>query len=129
MPISYPNDLPQIVITDVEAPKLLEIAEGTQTRAAQFLRAELRRATILAEKDLPSGAARINSTVRFTIDGGPPRSAKLVYPEHADGRGNRLSILSTVGAALLGLARGQMMPLPTGDGNAWIRVLNVSDPR
>jgi regulator of nucleoside diphosphate kinase len=49
----------------------------------------------------------MNSKVRYRDDAvDTPRDVKLVYPVHADGSA-RLSILSPLGTALLGLSVGQ----------------------
>jgi regulator of nucleoside diphosphate kinase len=71
----------------------------------QLLRRKLARARVLPADRMPPDIVTMRSRVRFS-DGGVERHAKLVYPEEADGRG-RVSVLSPLGATLLGLAAGE----------------------
>jgi regulator of nucleoside diphosphate kinase len=69
------------------------------------LQRKLARAYVLPPDRIPMDLVTMNSRVSFT-DGGVSRHAKLVYPQQADGRG-RVSVLSPLGTALLGLSVGQ----------------------
>ena len=69
------------------------------------LRRKLAKARVVPRDRVPVDVVTMNSRVRFT-DGGVRRHAKLVYPREADGRG-RVSVLSPLGTALLGLSAGQ----------------------
>jgi regulator of nucleoside diphosphate kinase len=71
----------------------------------QRLEGKLKHATVLPADRVPPDVVTMNSRIRF-VDGDVERHAKLVYPGEADGRG-RISVLSPLGATLLGLAAGQ----------------------
>jgi regulator of nucleoside diphosphate kinase len=71
------------------------------------LERKLARASVLPADRVPADVVTMNSRVRFR-DGEAERHAKLVYPGEADGRG-RVSVLSPLGAALLGLSAGQQV--------------------
>jgi regulator of nucleoside diphosphate kinase len=71
----------------------------------RLLKRKLQQARVVSADRVPPDIVTMRSRVRFD-DGGVERHAKLVYPDEADGRG-RISVLSPLGAALLGLAAGQ----------------------
>jgi regulator of nucleoside diphosphate kinase len=53
---------------------------------------------------------------------------ELVYPVDADPLKNRVSVLTPIGAALLGLAQGQSIAWPSrGSGEHTLTVLKVGD--
>ena len=102
--------LPAIVIgeDDLEAlNRLADQARGHLAAAAQHLLTELERARIVAQNKLPAKTVRMGSIVTFTIDDGPARTAELVWPDRADIAADRISILTPVGAALIGVSVGQ----------------------
>lgn len=90
----------------------------------RLLERKLARARVLPADRVPPDVVTMNSRLRFS-DGGIKRYAKLVYPHQADGRG-RVSVLSPLGGALLGLAAGQEIEarLP-GSARRRIRVEEV----
>jgi len=75
---------------------------------AHFLAHEIERATVVADNcDLP-GVVRMGSQVRYCDDKtGETRDVVLVYPHEADITLKRVSVLTPVGAALIGLSVGQ----------------------
>jgi regulator of nucleoside diphosphate kinase len=96
----------------VDYDRLLAMAEGTAKRepdVANFLMRELDRASTNApgpEEDI----VRMQSHVRFRDEStGLVRDIQLVYPEQADPAAGRISILTLVGTALIGLSKGQSM--------------------
>jgi len=103
---------PAIFIPAVDYDRLLAMAEGTAKRepdVANFLMRELDRASTNApgpEEDI----VRMQSHVRFRDEStGLVRDIQLVYPEQADPAAGRISILTLVGTALIGLSKGQSM--------------------
>lgn len=73
--------------------------------ADRLLERKLARARVLPADRMPPDVVTMHSRLRFSDDG-VKRYAKLVYPHQADARG-RVSVLSPLGGALLGLAAGQ----------------------
>jgi len=99
--------LPPVALTaaDIEVLDAL-LASGEPTPAHCLLEAELARAVIVSDA-AARGAARIGACVEYrTEDEGPARRVQLVLPAAADIDQGRVSVLSPVGAALLGLRAG-----------------------
>jgi regulator of nucleoside diphosphate kinase len=78
------------------------------------LRRKLERAVVVSSEAIPADVATMNSRVRYT-DGVQQRVARLAYPASAGGPG-LLSVLTPVGAALLGLTAGEGADYTLGDG-------------
>jgi regulator of nucleoside diphosphate kinase len=76
--------------------------------SAQFLAAELERARVVSPAGLPPSVISMHSVFDFR-DGiaDQVRRAMLVYPGEEDAGAGRISVLSPLGAALIGLAEGQ----------------------
>jgi regulator of nucleoside diphosphate kinase len=103
---------PTIFIPPTDYDRLLAMAEGTARRqpdVAEFLMRELDRASTRVP-GLGDDIVRMQSHVRFRNEAtGRIRDIQLVYPEQVDPAANRISILTPVGAALIGLSEGQTM--------------------
>ena len=81
------------------------------------LEAELARATIVEPKDMPSSVVTMNSTVNFIVESSKEEfTLTLVYPKNSDSSGDKISILSPVGSALLGLNQGDEIEWPKPSG-------------
>jgi regulator of nucleoside diphosphate kinase len=123
--------LPPIKIAEDESRRLSSLANSTMDlfpRVAQFLARELERATVADEKDL-RGVVRMGSKVTYRDDEtGASRQIVLVYPHQANIELNRISILTPVGAALIGLSVGQRIAFETPDKRIrGLTVLAVSE--
>lgn len=82
---------------------------------AEFLANEIARAELQASP-LP-GLVSMGSLVVYRDDlTGEVRKGRLVYPEAADISAGRISVLSPLGAALIGLSVGQSIDFPTHSG-------------
>ena len=60
----------------------------------------------------------MGAAVRFSLDGAEPRTVRLVYPGEADIEQGRISVLTPVGAALIGLTAGQSIEWTDRDGKS-----------
>ena len=81
------------------------------------MEAELARATIVEPKDMPSSVVTMNSTVNFIVESSKEEfTLTLVYPKNSDSSGDKISILSPVGSALLGLNQGDEIEWPKPSG-------------
>lgn len=124
--------LPPILITTDEARRLNALANsGAEIfpRVAHFLARETERANVVADdSDLP-GVVRMGSQVRYRDDKtGDVRDVVLVYPHEADISLKRISVLTPVGAALIGLSVGQAIEFQTpGQQKRSLTVLGVSN--
>lgn len=114
-----PLSLPRIVISNRDEPRLTVIATAAAERlpdVAAALLAELERAEVLPDASMPADVVRIGSTAAIEIDDGKLLQVELVLPAHADINAGRISVLTPVGAALIGLSPGQTMRWTGNDG-------------
>lgn len=110
--------LPKIFIPVSERMKLNAVVERACRWAhpvAFFLRSELQRAHFCGADAMPPGTVMMNDWVSHRVDWEQPRSQKLVYPRDYTGAEEQLSLLSPLGAALIGLRAGDRMPFLTLD--------------
>jgi regulator of nucleoside diphosphate kinase len=90
------------------------------------LRAELARAIVLDVDEVPQEAIGLNSRVELEdLDTGEIENYVLTLPGHSDFDQGRLSVLTPIGAGLLGYAEGDEIEWPTPGGLRRIRVLQV----
>ena len=111
---------PKIVISTTDHDRLATLAVGAARKfpaVAETLQAELARAKLVEGDALPDDAIRMGSVVTYRVDDEPARTVTLVYPAEADIDARRISILTPIGAALLGLSPGQTMPWTTNAGD------------
>lgn len=109
---------PEIVLGSDERRKLLVLAmahSGHAAEDADWLLHELDRAEVLPDISVPTDVVRMDSTVRFSTSGSE-RTVTLVFPEHADIGAGRISVLTPIGTALIGLRPGQSITWLTRDG-------------
>jgi regulator of nucleoside diphosphate kinase len=86
-------------------------------RLGAYLLDELARAQVVSDDELPPQVVSLHRKVRFRDDAaGRETEAILVYPEEVGTVAHGLSVLTPVGAALLGLCEGQTMAYQTPDG-------------
>ncbi|WP_256081891.1 nucleoside diphosphate kinase regulator [Massilia sp. YIM B04103] len=120
---------PQITISSLDAERLEDLIGALRPDDAtgQALLDELARADIVAPEDMPSDVVTMHSTVRFAIAGsGEVRSLTLAYPKDMAQLPDGISILSPIGAALLGLSVGDTIDWPHPDGQLLkVRLLEV----
>lgn len=110
--------LPALVITADDHHRLTMLAEAASDRApdvAETLLQELDRAKVVKDGAAPVDRVRMGSTVAYTSDAGE-RTVRLVYPGDADIEAGRISILTPIGAALIGLSPGQSIKWTARDG-------------
>lgn len=102
---------------------------GQMGKVREFLLHELARARIVDESERPASAVAMYSTVEFRDeDTGRCMVAKLVYPHETGDVGEAVSVLTPVGAALIGLSEGQSIGYETPDRRLkTLTVLRVID--
>ncbi len=109
--------LPAITIATDEARRLSALANSSMAlfpRVAHFLALETERAKVVADDSDLRGVIRMGSQVRYCDDNtGEVRDVVLVYPHEADIALKRISVLTPVGAALIGLSVGQAIEFKT----------------
>ena len=126
-------DKPPIHLIDEDYDIIADLALSIERRSpelSKMLLDEINRAEIHERDALPPDVVAIGSEVEFLdVDAGTTRKVKLVLPAHADIEAGRVSILTSVGAGLIGLRKGQSIDWPCPSGRPRVlRVLNVSRP-
>lgn len=105
------NDLnPRIVLGAADHRQLSSLAMAGLTHMpdqSDTLLHELERARVIDDTKVPSDIVRMGSTVRYRTDSGQEPQVTLVYPVDADIAESRISVLTPVGTALIGLRVGQ----------------------
>jgi len=109
--------------------KLARAAMNSVPERAEDLAAELERAQVLASGRLGE-VVRMGSHVVFRDDTtGRVRQVTLVYPEQADISKGRVSVLTPIGTALIGLRTGSSIGWQTRSGeNRRLTVLEILQP-
>lgn len=124
-------DLPPIAISrrDVERlSRLADMASEKFSSTSEFLAREIERAHVIEDFETLPGLVGMGSEVEFRDDiSGQTRRVKLVYPEDAQPDSATVSVLTPVGAALIGLSISQSIEFRTPSGG-W-RSLTVLSTR
>ena len=124
---------PSIALIDTEAEILADLAVASLRRSslsAALLLQELDRADIYEKSCLPPHVVTMMSHVSFADERtGEKREVQLVYPGDANTEQHRISVLTPIGAALIGMPRGASIDWPNRAGEyRRLRVLEVKQP-
>jgi regulator of nucleoside diphosphate kinase len=124
---------PAIVVTSGDHHRLSRIAAGaadTMPELAAELGLELDRARILPEGRNSPDHVRIGSEVRFRDETtGKESDVTLVWPEDADIAASRISVVTPIGVALIGMAVERSIEWTTRSGDIKrLTVIEVRDP-
>ncbi len=89
------------------------------------LEAELNRSKCVASDKVPQDVITMHSEARLIdLDSGEELVYTLVFPNEADIRQDKISVLAPIGTAMLGYRVGNMFEWPVPDG---VRRLQVKD--
>jgi regulator of nucleoside diphosphate kinase len=113
------RSVPQIIVSNADYERLTDLASASLQRlpeVAEELLAEMDRAKIVDEGAVPADVVRMGSTVTFKSDDGQTRTMTLVYPADESLDQHRISVMTPIGAALIGLGVGQSISWPGRDG-------------
>ncbi|MBM3545715.1 MAG: nucleoside diphosphate kinase regulator [Alphaproteobacteria bacterium] len=120
------NHLPAITLGASDFSRLDQLASAAEYKlpdVAAFLGQELERARVVPPREVASDIVTMGSRVVFKDDAGEMHDVTLVYPEDADIERGKLSVLTPVGASLIGLKVGQSIQWRTRSGEE--RTLDV----
>jgi regulator of nucleoside diphosphate kinase len=108
---------------------LSSLTSGPMMEVCEYLREELDRAHVLPAEKLRPDIVSLGSRVEFRDEHtGKVQEIVLVYPFDADIARRRVSVLTPVGAALLGLSVNQTISFHTRTGERReLTVLKVSN--
>lgn len=100
---------------------------GRTPIVARFLLEELDRAYVIEQGGRRAHVVQVGSTVTYQVTGtASVRNVTLVYPGNADIARGWISVLTPVGAALIGMSAGQTISYPAPDGHTHeLTVLSV----
>jgi regulator of nucleoside diphosphate kinase len=109
---------------------LVQAATSSSPQVAEYLAGEIGRAHVLAAGRCPQDVVCMNSEVEFRDDStGRVQTMTLVYPNEADISNRKLSVLTPVGAALIGVRAGEAITWETPNGDVRsLTVLSVREP-
>lgn len=113
------RSVPSIIVSDADYERLTDLATASLERlpeVAEELLSEMDRAKIVREGSVPPDVVRMGSTVTFRSGDGRRHTETLVYPVDEDSAAHRISVMTPVGAALIGLAEGQSISWTARDG-------------
>lgn len=124
---------PPVHLIDSECDMLVDLAlqiEGRNPAVAAMLLGEIERAETHAADALPQGTVTIGSEVDFLDENTHRvRTVTLVLPGEADIQAGRVSVLTPIGAGLIGLREGQAIDWPDRDGTPHrLKILAVRRP-
>jgi regulator of nucleoside diphosphate kinase len=114
------EDRPNIIVSAADERRLTDLAITALDQAPEVaaeLLLEIERAKIVPAQAVPANVVQMGSTVEFTTEGLRRRVA-LVFPGQADITAAKISILTPIGAALIGLSEGQSITWMTRDGRS-----------
>lgn len=118
-----------LVILETDYQRLLKLIEQNDTAAADMLDVEISRADIVKAKDFPSNVVTMDSVVTFIdLDSNEEKTISLVYPADANVDEMKISILSPVGSALIGLRIGGKIDWPVQGKIRRLKVVTVVQP-
>lgn len=110
---------PRIVISDADHGRLMRLADSLYDNApelADALIGELERATVKPAEKVPTDTVQMGSAVEYETGDGQKRRVILVYPNDAEISAGKVSILTPIGTALIGLSPGQSIDWTARDG-------------
>jgi regulator of nucleoside diphosphate kinase len=124
---------PTIILSAEDYERLFTLAHAVRKRMpdlADVLAEEIARARVLAKGEHPQHIVCMNSEVEFRDDTtGNIQKVTLVYPEEADISKRKISVLTPVGTALIGLRDGDSIIWETPNGESrQLTVLSVQEP-
>lgn len=115
-----------IIITDVDLDRLRPVIDQNDSPASDSLDAELRRAKVVPQHEVPADVVTMNSEVVYEdCATSARRTVQVVYPKDANASVGKISVLAPIGSALLGLRVGQSIEWPVPTGKKRVKVLEV----
>lgn len=120
---------PVIVVRQADYGRLIALAQASMDKdldVGDELMAELERATVVVDDAAAHRTIQMGSTATYQSVSGQPRTVTLVYPGEANIEEGRISILTPIGVALLGLSKSQSISWVARDGTTHtLKVVSV----
>lgn len=122
----------KIYITESDMEKLQDFLTAPITSGVrdkdhlEELAKELNRAELVPSKNIPSDVITMNSKARLIdLDSGEELVYTLVFPDKADARQNKISIMAPIGTAMIGYRVGDIITWKVPKGVRRLRVEEV----
>jgi regulator of nucleoside diphosphate kinase len=122
----------QVFLTEYDHDRLLELIESAKEYYArdqdylEQLEEDLSRCRLVDSRSIPANVVTMNSRVRIRdLDTDKEMEVTLVFPQKANLEAGRLSILSPIGAAILGGVQGQVVQRKVRSGIKQIRIEEI----
>ena len=124
---------PPVMLDATHVERLQSMAMAIMERApevAERLLQEIERSQVVPAADLPQEVVTIGSRVTFVDEStGRQQTVTVVFPPDADIAERRVSVLTPIGAALIGIAPGASISWETRTGETReLTVIDVSPP-
>lgn len=124
---------PPVRLIDTEADILTSIAlsaSGPVQQTGELLLEEIARASTFEADQISADVVTMHSMVEFEdAASGARRAVQLVYPAVADISAGRISIMTPIGAGLIGLSAGHVIDWPDREGRKRpLTILKVIQP-
>ena len=125
---THTQTLPTVYVTEADHEILSNLAEAVADRAAgsRVLAGEMARAVIVELDEAPCPFAGVGSTVEYQdLNNGQARRVRLSLPRDASIDDNRISVLTPIGAALIGMTAGETFHWTDNGRMRAVRVLSL----
>jgi regulator of nucleoside diphosphate kinase len=124
---------PPVTLVEREADALTALALAALERGslgADLLLGELERAIVVDPHELPGDVVTMHAHVVFADEAtGAEHRVQLVYPKEADMAQGKVSVLTPIGAGLIGMRRGGTIGWPNRSGQYRdLRIVEVIQP-
>lgn len=113
-----------IHVTEIDKGRLQELIVLEQGPAVVELEHEIERAIVVAPERVGREVVTMNSKVLLTLDG-ESQEVALVYPKDADEPAGKISVLTDIGAAILGYQKGDVIDSTIADRARRIKIERV----
>ncbi|MDD7886776.1 GreA/GreB family elongation factor [Flavivirga sp. 57AJ16] len=105
-------------------------AENFETqKSLQRLTDEIKTAHIVDEDEVPDDVIRINSKVRVISGNGWEKTVQVVMPMDKDLKQNKISILTPMGAALIGYSKNDIIIWDFPGGKQQLQIVDVDQEK
>jgi len=123
------NQRNQVILSQDDFRVLKQFAENFPNSAGgdeMSLSYELNRAVVVANGELPADSIRLNSHVKVKeLTSNKEMEFSIVMPAFADFKQRKISVLTPMGAALIGLCKGETVEWKMPAGMKKFKVLDV----
>lgn len=105
---------------------LFKRSPSDHSKEINSLLLELRKATIVEPKEIPSDVVTMHSVVRLKYTNTNKLiELQIVYPEEADIKNNKISIFAPIATALLGYRKGDVIDWVVPSGNVKMMIDDI----